>query len=1445
MKGLILVLLNALAIISYAQELAYPSLDTLPSWVRTMYSATSDADISKTIELYEAYYADTPLIKNEHTQYYKRWIRGVSKGLDAYDLGIETLNKVDEERKNYISKLNNNTQLKRSIASWVALGPFNYDENSKVASYAPGATHVYTVEQSKSNPNIVVAGTATAGVWKSIDKGNNWSLITETLLVNEVKAVEINHANPDKIYFGGGGFFFKTSNGGSTWKQIVINGLGTTIYDIVQKKDNPSTLFLACDKGLFRSTNEGENWSLVLPASSNNEAYHEIEVHPSNSNIVYAVKVSGNKTMFYKSTNGGASFSLKSNGWPDPDNQIGAHQRRTEIAVTPAHPSYIYALAAGQANGAAGLYGFYMSTDEGENWTFTCCGNSPGGKPNSTNNKNILGYSTTGAQDGGQYYYDLSLAVSETAPVWVIAGGINLWRSTSHGSSWSCNNGWTYSNGDTRYVHADIQDIRFSGNDMWVASDGGLYHSTNKGAFVNKKMHGIQGTDFKGFDAGGLGGDLMIGGTYHNSTLLKHGDTYQDGWVSTALGGAGGDNTRGFVHPAYDNVAFMDKNGSHGRIEVPSSNQDELYTFPFAKQPNASYIPGKSSNIAFHPHYYNQIYSGVNNELWMTKNQGNSWALIKAFEEGKIVSIDIATSNPDYIYVALISSSSNGVSSLWRSSNGGESWTKITPSNISQFKDYPFKINVSASDHKRLWLARISPYATSDNLNGQKVYTSHNGGSSWINITGSGLYGEKITNIVNQKGSTGIYIGTRRTVYYKDDYQNHWSLYNQGLPASTHTANLSPYYYGNKLRIGTNRGAYEIDFNRPSSAIAIPSVDRAVGDCTNKTFKFQDLSTISSAGATWEWSFPGASPANSNSRAPIVTYESSGQYDVTLKVTSSQGTNTKTLENMITIQDGCGTSAPDDFAGKAFYSDGSKAKLELPALGASHGTISISAWVKLDAEVRDKINIMDWEKGSFDTGFYINANRNLEGIWNGGTGIASRLTVPVGKWTHVAFVVKNNSMSFYVNGVEHTVNTSQSNYSFSVPAAVGSAKHNSNASIEGSIDELSIWDRPLSLDEIRLMRHLTIDNPSTNGLISYYQFNEDGVQVEDKAGRYHGNLYNNASLQESNVPVGGGASEKITVSSNSDLISNKTGVSIMFDPNNHPVGDFVLTRIFGHPDHTPFAGPYSNDYWIINNYSDKTKFSALDMIRFDGIGPISNSESSNPTPLVLLKRESNAFGDSWGTPIDNADVAYAGNMGDVVFSYNNNITEFSQFFITRASILPVELISFDAYQGPDNTVEVAWTTTNEIDLERYEVERSRDGVSFEQLGFLFAKGVVESTDYDFVDYDPFEGNNYYRLKSVDLDGQYSYSDIKSISINKENTKYQVYPNPAEEHVNVIINEDLSSPSVILLLNQQGQKLMQIEINRDTRLNTSALPAGLYHLIIRNERHQEHHKIVIQ
>lgn len=1446
MRGLILALLIASTTCLCAQEFPYKDADS-PKWTKSMYGATSEEQANEAIAEYIENFDEQPFVKSQHTQYYKRWLRNLSRGIDSYASGHSSLNEVKKERSSYLNSYKINTRSKSNVSSWSPLGPYDYDEGAAVRSYAPGAAHIYTIEQSRSNSNFLLAGTATAGVWKSTNKGTSWDLITKDLLVNEVKAVEIDKTNPNNIYFGGGGYFYKSTNGGSSWQQKAVNSAGVVITDIVQHLSSPSTLFIATDRGLYRSTNSGNSWSSVISASSTLESVLEIEVHPTNPNIIYAVKSAGNKTEFYKSTNGGSSFTLKSNGWPNPATETNAHQRRTEIAVTPAHPTYIYALAAGQANGGSGLYGFYMSTDEGETWNFTCCGTGPGGVPNSSNNKNILGYSTTGAQDGGQYYYDLALAVSETIPVWVVAGGINLWRSTNHGASWAANGGWTYTGNGSKYVHSDIHDLRFFGNDFWIASDGGSYYSTNKGASVTKKMYGIQGTDFKGFGAGQTNPDLMLGGTYHNSTLLRYGNVYQGGWVSTALGGSGGDNNRGFVNPALDNVAYLDKSGNNGRIEVPSNRNTAFTQKAFSKQPNASYTTGNSCNLAYDSRYYTHIYSGELDKLWKTEDNGDTWTAIKSFGGGKVVSIDVASSNPDYIYVVVTPAANNGTTNLWKSTNGGGSWNNITPSSITSNKNYPMQVQVSAYDPNKLWLARIAPFTTSNNLNGQKIYTSNNGGSSWINISASGLSGERITNIMHQKGTTGVYVGTRRAVYFKDDAMGSWAAYNNDLPASTYSTRLVPHYFGNKIRNGTNRGVYEAPFYKPSSPIAIPSVDKAVGSCSDKTFYFKDLSTISSSGAQWAWSFPGGTPATSTLRAPTVQYNSSGSYDVTLRVTNQNGTHTHTVSDMVTIGSGCGSVAPDGFVGNAFKSNGTSGYAEIDPLNENTNELSITAWVKLNSNPSGDVSILHWDAGSNDTGFYIGADRKLKYRWRGsGANFVSGLEVPLNMWTHVALVVKNNAVHFYLNGIEKAFSTSHSNNYFSGSAEIGSVANNNSTSINGLIDEVTIWDKPLTMDELRLNRHITLDNGNYSGLIAYYQFNEPGTQIIDKAGSTNGSIKNNASIVTSTAPLGGGVSDLVYVSSPSGLQSNLTGVSIMFKSNDYPQGDFVVTRISGHPDYSPMVGPHSNDYWVINNYSNKMNFGPLDMIRFEGIGPVTNAESNNPQQLVLLKRDSNYDGNSWGSFIESADAANSGNMGDVEFTYNSNITTFSQFFISRTAVLPVELISFSAQAKSNDMVLVEWTTVNEENLDRYEVERSLDGENFEMVGYSFAAGSLDETNYDFTDYAPKAGVNYYRLKSIDNDGSVSYSTVQSVLISDDtNASFDVYPNPASDHVNIIINATDKAETMILLYNQTGQKIVDAQIDQDLRLDTSKLAAGIYHLVLQNNLQRETHKIIIQ
>ena len=145
----------------YQEEFKYNShIDTLPNWVQIMY--LENADKGDVIEAYTKFYKSNKFTKNKHTQYYKRWIRAIGR------------------TTSFTKKKS------RSTNNWQCVGPWDFDKDANSRSYAPGSAHLYTVEQSISNPNILYAGSATAGLWKTIDKGDNWSLITNEIALNNV-----------------------------------------------------------------------------------------------------------------------------------------------------------------------------------------------------------------------------------------------------------------------------------------------------------------------------------------------------------------------------------------------------------------------------------------------------------------------------------------------------------------------------------------------------------------------------------------------------------------------------------------------------------------------------------------------------------------------------------------------------------------------------------------------------------------------------------------------------------------------------------------------------------------------------------------------------------------------------------------------------------------------------------------------------------------------------------------------------------------------------------------------------------------------------------------------------------------------------------------------------------------------------------------------------------
>ncbi len=1404
----------------------------LPNWVQLMYE--KEANVEKVIDAYETYYRTHSFVKNGHTQYYKRWLRSLSRDVNGLATNPKEISRsrVFENEAKFTERSKMVRELRGPNSQWQSLGPYDFDKEAASVSYAAGAAHVYTVERATTDADILYAGTATAGVWKSIDKGENWTLLTKDLIISSVLSLEIDYTDDKIVYFEGAGKLYKTTDGGITWSAIgnaAFTALSHSVKDIVSDPTNHNTLLLSSNHGLYRSTDAGANWTSILSGS-----FQEIEYHPTNPLIVYAIKQVADQTEFYKSTNGGISFTIRSMGWPNPT-AANEEQKRTEIAVSPADPNRIYALATGAANGGSGLYGIYRSNDAGESWTRTCCGPQPAGVPNENTNPNLMGWSDVGADDGGQYYYDLALGVSATDADSIYVGGVNLWYSGDAGVSFTCPSKWSHSYKEN-YVHADIHDIKIYDNELWIACDGGLFFSTNNGANIDRKMYGIQGTDFWGFGTGFWDGEVMLGGTYHNGTLLKDNDVYLNGWLSTD----GGDNIRGFANFGKERIVYSDYN----KKMLPGDRTTAITTYGFDKKPNASYIVGESSQLEFDPRCYNIIYSGVDQDLWKTEDDGASFELLHSFSD-KLTSIEVAWSNPDRIYAATWGSYWGNDKKMWRSNDGGINWTEITP--LSSGSWVAYDITVSSGDENVLWAARVHQstyYGASD---GNKIYKSTDGGNSWTNITTADLDGEYITNLEHQRGSNGgVYLATRRAVYYRNNTMSNWELFNNNLPLNTTSTQLVPYYREGKIRNGTSRGVYECDFYENSGPSAQIAADKLTSFCTRDLIQYTDHSALNESSASWQWQFPGGTPSTSTLRNPQVSYAAPGSYDVSLTVTDAYGSDSQTVTNFISITGEC---EADTIPGNALQLTSAGDYLTIPDLGMSTNEVSFSAWIKPNGIQADYTGIIMTESGSA-AGLNLGPNNVLAYHWPGGEWWwNSGLTVPSDKWSHVALVVNSSSITVYLDGVGSTHNVTPGVIDFSVNTLVGSYQGWGSRNFDGMIDEVCVWNKSLSQTEIRATRHLTKKAENDPKLLAYYQFNRGNGLVTDRVGVRHATMTGAAGRTSSTAPVGGGVSAAENVLSGGTKSFGTTGLQLDFPATGtYPNGEVFVTRINLAPDASPDNNNLSRSYWIINNYGSNESFSPLDGIHFSEIGYVNPNDAIEPAGFALYKRNSNDDGSTWGDYIDQADVATAGADGDVSFTTNNGISSFSQFVVTSLTnlSLPVELLAFTARLTASETVDLRWQTASEKDHDYFELERSRTGQVFESIHRRNAQGNSNSTkNYTWEDRQPYQGTSYYRLKMVALDGTVDYSEIAPITINALAENFVVFPNPVTKNQALQIRSNFDTAFDFSLFDATGKLIRHHRVTRNFDLDVSKLAAGVYFYQIVSDRKLKNGNVVIK
>jgi hypothetical protein len=178
-------------------------------------------------------------------------------------------------------------------------------------------------------------------------------------------------------------------------------------------------------------------------------------------------------------------------------------------------------------------------------------------------------------------------------------------------------------------------------------------------------------------------------------------------------------------------------------------------------------------------------------------------------------------------------------------------------------------------------------------------------------------------------------------------------------------------------------------------------------------------------------------------------------------------------------------------------------------------------------------------------------------------------------------------------------------------------------------------------------------------------------------------------------------------------------------------------------------------------------------------------------------------------------------------------------------VLPVKLNSFDV-QKIDNSAKISWSTETENNSSHFVIERSTDGRTWNAIATVTAAGNSSTrTNYNTFDNAPLKGINYYRLKQVDKDAKYDYSDIKKALFNSTYTA-EVVPNPASHFINLYISKTGSQQASIQLLNANGKIVYStVSAQSHVQINAAGFSSGLYFVKVIDADNTTTIKVLVQ
>lgn len=1244
---------------------------------------------------------------------------------------------------------------------------------------------------------------ATTPAWTAID--NFFDNLAITTLA-------FDPTDKDTMYFGTGEGYsnldavrgdgiWRSVDGGVNWTQLA-NTTGAS-YNYVQKVvvDASGNVYAATRSGVFKSTDNGSTWSTILSSSvpssgTNASSSRAADLELASNGDLYAAMGIFATDGVYKSTDAGST-------WTQVYSASG--EQRIEIACAPSNSDYVYMIT--QSSSTYEAASVQRTTNGGTSWSTLTNPNDGVSSDNFCRN---------------QAWYDLSLAVDPTDEDNAFIGGVDLFKTTNGGSTWTQVSHW-YGGGGFPEVHADQHIALYasgSTDTMLFGNDGGIYLTTNATSSTPSFSHQVASYNVTQFYSGAI---HPTANTHHFLAGAQDNGSHRfsSAGMNSTVEVTGGDGA--FVHIDQDDPTYQFTSYVYNQYRRSTNGGSSFSSINFSSS------AGKFINPTDYDNDAQILYGSWNADSfmrWTNPRSGSTYSLVEfGSASGQVSAVACDPNTANRIYLG----TDNG--EVWQIDNAHSTITAtdVSPSGMSS-GHYVSCIAIQNGDANHL-LATVSNYGVTS------VYESTNAGSSWTSVEGNLPDMPIRWAIFSPIGGDSALLATELGVWSTDNLNGgstSWAATNTGL-ANVRTDMLQVRLSDSTVIAATHgRGLYSYSF----SEIVNPGfmADKTVVyPCETVTF------TDTSIGATsWAWDFNNDGNTDATAQNPTWTYNSGGYKTVKLVI---NGTDSITTSDYITVLPKLGTPYTAANGGNFesnlwhFGSASVSGSTNLWELGAPSNAISTTAsgsnvWkTDLDADILKSTYSCALYTPSFNfsaTGTYdLSFDYRME---------AAHSQVPIGVYVEYS---TNQGSSWSQLGTYNAGNNWYSTSSHLVVSSGTCWSATQSSYVTATVDASALAGN----HDVRFRIVLQVADGWSLGGNPTIGYAVDGFSIDDFE---ISGPTNEANAWEVETALNATSTEYLGPNDTVNFVSSNC--KIIAQVINLSTHDYGMTTVT-----IDNAGSGTMDF-STNTDSAKEimeKTITITPTTNNGSGSVkitnyyTNAESSawktatgwNCADLTQIKSSGAISSGTLANTVYGAstvlDSTYSGSNVSITCSYTNGFSGLGAGKGGSSGPLPIHLLSFEGERHLSHSL-LKWQTSMEKNSSHFEIER-RNGNQFIKIGKVEASTNTSSiTNYSYNDENELSNERVlvYRLKMVDHDGSFKYSNLLFLSLDANEMRSIVLPNPINNVLTVTLTNREVKPFDLVFTNIEGIEMKKISnVVSSQRIDVGDLSSGLYFLTI--------------